>query len=131
LGRASAASTSGCAPGPDDLVVPALHGGFRSRHHALDHFHHDLDGVGLRRRRQHDLRRTMISLARADGAAKDVLETVTHGARGDIMDSYTTLPWNVVCAEVAKLRVQLVEGRVVALPQAGGGRREVEGTPRE
>jgi hypothetical protein len=107
----------GGAPGPDDLVVPALRGGFRSRHHALDHFHGDLDRLGLRRRRQHDLRRTMISLARADGAAKDVLQTVTHGARGDIMDSYTTLPWANVCQEVAKLRVQLVEGTVIAMPR--------------
>ena len=111
----------GSPPGPDDLIVPALHGSFRSRHHALDHFHGDLDRLGLRRRRQHDLRRTMISLARADGAAKDILQTVTHGARGDIMDSYTTLPWANVCAEVAKLRVQIIDGNVVALPRVAGG----------
>ncbi len=68
----------------------------------------------------------MISLARADGASKDILETVTHGARGDVMDSYTTLPWAIVCVEVAKLRVQLTEGKVVGLPRlaAVGGERE-------
>ncbi len=33
------------------------------------------------------------------------------------MDSYTTLPWANVCAEVAKLRVQIVERRGVALPR--------------
>ena len=33
------------------------------------------------------------------------------------MDSYTTLPWANVCQEVAKLRVQLVEGKVVTLPR--------------
>ena len=59
----------------------------------------------------------MISLARADGAVKDILETVTHGARGDIMDSYITLPWANVCAEVARLRVQLIEGKTSPTPR--------------
>jgi len=73
----------------------------------------------------------MISLARADGAAKDVLQTVTHGARGDIMDSYTTLPWANVCAEVAKLRVQLVEGKVVPMQRLAAVRGGSEDTTRE
>ncbi len=68
----------------------------------------------------------MISLARADGAAKDVLQIVTHGARGDIMDSYTTLPW-AMCQEVAKLRVQLVERKVVALPRLAAAGVEPDG----
>jgi hypothetical protein len=38
----------GSALGPDDLIVPALRGGFRSRHHALSYFHGDLDRLGLR-----------------------------------------------------------------------------------
>jgi len=37
------------------------------------------------------------------------------------MDSYTTLPWANVCAEVAKLRVQIIDGNVVALPRVAGG----------
>src|SRR5579883_94410 len=86
--------------GPDDLIIPSRTGVHRSRHHSLEKFGEDLDRLGLRRRRQHDLRRTFISLARADGARKDILETVTHGERGDIMDSYTTLPWPAVCEEV-------------------------------
>ena len=73
----------------------------------------------------------MISLARADGASKDVLETVTHGARGDIVDSYTTLPWANVCHEVAKLRVQVLERKVVALPRLAAVGGEPEGTSRE
>jgi len=52
-------------------------------------------------------------------------------ARGDIMDSYTTLPWANVCAEVAKPRVQLVEGKVVALPRLAVVGGEAEGTTRE
>jgi hypothetical protein len=73
----------------------------------------------------------MISLARANGASKDILETVTHGARGDIMHSYTTLRWANVCHEVAKLRVQIVEGKVVALPRLAVVGGEPGGTMRE
>ena len=83
--------------GPDDLIIPSRRGVNRSRHHALEKLGEDLDRLGMRRRRQHDLRRTFISLARADGARKDILETITHGERGDIMDSYTSLPWAAVC----------------------------------
>lgn len=48
--------------------------------------------LGLRRRRGHDLRRTFITLAQVDGARRDLLETVTHGPRGDIVSIYTTFP---------------------------------------
>jgi len=59
----------------------------------LPMFHQDCDRVGLRRRRQYDSRRTFISLSQADRARKDILRWVTHGATGDIVDLYTTLPW--------------------------------------
>ena len=70
-------------PQPDDLIIPSRRGVNRSRHHSLTKFHEDLSRLGMRKRRQHDLRRTFISLARADGARKDVLERVTHGSRGE------------------------------------------------
>jgi hypothetical protein len=78
----------------------------------------------LGKRRQHDARRSFISLARSDGARKDVLEWVTHGPRGDIVDLYTTLPWELLCAEVAKLKIQLVEGKVIAWPLGVNAREE-------
>jgi integrase len=98
----------GRTPGPDDLLIPSRRGRHRSRHHSLVKFHEDLQRLALRRRRQHDLRRTFVSLARADGARADVLLGVTHGVRGNsVMDMYTSLPWASVCAEVAKLNVAL------------------------
>jgi integrase len=105
----------GRAAGPDDLIIPSRRGAHRSRHHSLELFRQDLDRLGLRRRRQHDLRRTFISLARTDGARKDVLERITHGNRGDIVDMYTELPWALLCEEVARLRVAVVECRVIML----------------
>jgi hypothetical protein len=109
---------SGRAAGPDDLIIPSRRGVHRSRHHSLELFRQDLDRLGLRRRRQHDLRRTFISLARTDGARKDVLERVTHGNRGDIVDMYTELPWALLCEEVARLRVTVRECRVIELATA-------------
>jgi hypothetical protein len=53
-------------------------------------------------------------------ARKDILRWVTHGPTGDIMDVYTTLPWDTLCAEVNKLRVEIREGRVLELRQVSG-----------
>jgi hypothetical protein len=72
--------------------------------------------LGMRGRRQHDTRRTFISLARADGASKDMLEVITHGPRGDIVSMYSTFPWATLCAEVAKLNIsRRGEGQVIRL----------------
>src|SRR5438445_13438757 len=47
-----------------------------------------------------------------------VLEWVTHGPRGNIVDLYTTLPWELLCEEVGKLRIDLRTGKVIAFPKA-------------
>src|SRR5450631_4538094 len=39
--------------------------------------------------------------------ANDLVETVTHGPRGDIVSVYTTFPWPALCAEIAKLKIEL------------------------
>src|SRR5690606_31057298 len=65
----------------------------------------DLEALGLRRRRQHDTRRSLITLARVDGASRDVLRACTHGDAGDVFDGYTSWPWETKCREVAKLRI--------------------------
>jgi hypothetical protein len=72
----------------------------------------------LRARRQHDARRTFISIARADGARPDILRWATHGPTGDITDQYTTLLWPALCEEVATLRIEQLEGQLVELPVA-------------
>ena len=64
------ATMIGRFPTPDDLIIPARRGANRSRHHSLTKFQEDCDYLQIRRRRQHDLRRTFISLARADVLAK-------------------------------------------------------------
>ena len=82
-------------------------------------FHADLDALGIRRRRGHDLRRTFITLAREDGARGDVLEVVTHAPNpNDMMNLYTSFSWPTLCAEVAKLKISLPERQPArALPK--------------
>ena len=116
----------GHAPGPDDLVVPvppgakAVAGTMRKAHNTWLAFQGDLDGLELRRRRVHDLRRTLISLARMDGARASILKVCTHGAsKQAMMDAYTTFPWKTLCVEVGKLTVKRVgRSEVVRLPVA-------------
>jgi hypothetical protein len=75
-------------------------------------FRLDLAMLGLRHRRGHDLRRTFITLAQVDGARRDLLETITHGPRGNIINVYTTFPWPAPCGKVAKLRIKKVRAGV-------------------
>ncbi|MDB4928288.1 MAG: integrase family protein [Myxococcaceae bacterium] len=112
-------------PEASDLVVPSREGEMRSRHQARNTFLGDLGRLGLRHRRVHDTRRTFITLARVDGARRDVLEQITHGARGNIVDAYTTLPWPTLCEAVAVVRLRRlspdeVRARIEALATPAG-----------
>jgi hypothetical protein len=56
--------------------------------------HADLGRLGARPRRQHDARRTFISLRLEDGARWDNLRWVTHSRPwASTIDDYTTLVW--------------------------------------
>jgi integrase len=101
----------GRAPEPDDLIVPRADGTCQFS----CGFHRQLVGLlaslGMRKRRTHDTRRTFITLAQVDGAPADKLKWITHGPTESIIDVYTTLPWEFLCALVSPLKVS---------PRAGG-----------
>jgi integrase len=105
--------TFGRAPTSQDLVAPTRNLTPRDKHESPKQLAADLELLGLRPRRGHDLRRTFITLAQVDGAARHLLETISHGPRGDIVSVYTTFPWPALCAEVQKLRISLREGVVL------------------
>jgi hypothetical protein len=93
-------------PGPDDLIIPSRTGKNRSSNHMLEKFHQDLERLGIRAPRQHDLQWTFISLCLGDGGRSDILRWVTHSRpKAATIDDYTTLVWNPLCEEVAKLRI--------------------------
>jgi len=96
----------------------------RSRHHCRNELLDDLKRLGLCPRRGHDMRRTFITLARADGARADLLKMVTHDQKKDIINIYTSMPWAPLCEEVAKLRVQRRTGQLFVLPKAASGEDE-------
>ena len=111
----------GRRPGPDDVLIPTRNGthrdvstgwkqlnGERDKDGKLLQLG-DLERIGLRRRRQHDTRRTFITLCRRDGADKTLLGLVSHGPGKDMVDVYTEMSalWEPLCAEVSKLRIDL------------------------
>jgi len=100
-------ATFGRAPRHDDLIVPSRGLRMRNKKDAWEGLKHDLKQLGLRQRRGHDMRRTFISLARADGAHDGLLEIVTHGPRGNIVGLYTTPPWESLCREIGRLRIDV------------------------
>lgn len=120
--RYVASSSSGLSsrrpPRPEDLIVPSRLDRPRNVNHMLRRFHEDLERVGLHARRQHDTRRTFISIARADGARPDILRWATHGPTDVIVDDYTTPPWATLCEEAATMRIRLLEGTPIELPTA-------------
>ena len=79
----------------------------RSAQETPKQLHDDLRTLGLRERRGHDLRRTFVTLAQVDGARRDLLETMSHGPRGDIVSIYTSFPWPALCAEIARPKIEL------------------------
>ncbi len=107
-------------PTPDDRIVPSRAGvdRLRSGPESAKRLKEDLERVGLRSdgRSLHAMRATFITLAQTDGARREILEAVTHAGRRDVFSGYSRWPWEALCVEVAKLRVELHEGRVIALP---------------
>ena len=114
----------GRAPGPDDLVIPPVPWRkqktniCRPPQAGLRAFHADCKTIGIRERRNHDTRRTFISLARAAGARLDLLRWITHGPSADIMDAYTTVPWATLCELIQPIKIARIEGKVLQLPVA-------------
>jgi integrase len=119
-------ATYGRAPKADDLIVPTRRLAVRDANESQRQLIADLELLELRtkagkrqHRRGHDMRRTFITLARSDGASKDILRWVTHGPSStDMMDVYSTFDWSTLCAEVAKLKIDRREGKLIAMPIA-------------
>ena len=130
------AQMMGRDPTADDLVVPMPEptnrgprvpkGSMRTDHHSYKRLKADLETLGFRHRRGHDLRRTMISLARVDGARGEILEICSHnpGKSGKTVDLYTSFPWTSLATEIAKLQVERRVHRKVLPAKAVGAERE-------
>lgn len=98
---------TGRKPTDEDLIVPSATGRHRNVGYSLKCFHHDLEQLGLRRRRHYDSRRTFKSMATNHGATDDLMKWITH-TPGNVLDGYTSPSWSALCEAVlcvpAKLR---------------------------
>lgn len=108
----------GRRPTPEDFIVPVRGRGkaradaprpCRNKRTVYAQLQRDLEMLGFRRRRQHDLRRAGISYTR--GGNKMALRACTHGEKpsDDIIDLYTNWPWEDLCAAVSCLKFELPE----------------------
>ncbi len=116
-------------PLPEDRIVPSRRGNARSVNHMQKKFHADLDRLGLRRRRQHDARRTFISVARASGARTDVLKWITHGPSASVIDAYTELPWPTLCEAMACVTYAAAPKPAPTEPAVEGGAEDAAPAP--
>ncbi len=120
--REGFAALYGRHPSPDDWLCPDPRtGNPRTQNQAVKALYRDLARIGIPHREPgstkgracHAFRHTFISLARSDGARKDVLERVTHNARGDVVDGYTDWEWTALSEAVGSLRLGLERSPVV------------------
>lgn len=113
----------GRAPQPTDLIMPNPSGKRLESSMTLEALHRTLDALGMRRRRTHDTKRTFASIARADGAgvlgcSDAILNRITHGPpEGNILDVYTSYPWDVLCTQVRPIKVERRQGVLVEVFQ--------------
>ena len=51
-------------------------------------------------------------------ARTEVVELMTHNAKGEVIDAYTSWEWSTLCDEITKLEVDLQPAKLVVLPLA-------------
>jgi hypothetical protein len=104
---------TGCQPRPDDPIVPSRRGAYRNVNASLRRFHEDLERIGLRSWRQHDARRTVISIAPAAaiGAQLELLQLL-----GDVAPPRGSSP----APELVRFTLGAPRSTTTAPPQGAG-----------
>lgn len=89
-------------PRPDDWIVPSrVLDGPHTRSSAYKMWDRILAVAGVANTGPHCARHSFITHARRHGARDDVIEKVTHNAKGTIVDQYTHWDWDPLCEAVA------------------------------
>ena len=106
----------GHEPGPDDLLFPTLskrrlNRGETQCSHAEIYKQwkiHDLPAAGLRHRKLHDARRTLLSALKNAGVDNDIRRKITHYSVEDrVLDGYTIVEWETLCKAMQKIDWEL------------------------
>jgi integrase len=112
----------GRRPGPDDLIVPARTGNPVNGADAAHAMRDDLETLELRvkagakrTRGGHDLRSWFKTRTIEDGADSLLIRRITHAPPKDVESGYQRFSWAALCREVSKLRVDVLDGKILAL----------------
>ncbi|MGB3123658.1 MAG: hypothetical protein WBB95_07620, partial [Pseudomonas sp.] len=94
--------------------------GARTQNKAGKNHRADVEELGfyVPGRLTHGLRRWFISACRNASARREVIELMTHNAKGEVIDAYTSWEWSTLCDEISKLEVDLHSTKVAVLPLA-------------
>jgi integrase len=97
----------GRRPRPEDFIVPSRRG---PGHHktvrrSLKNIRLDCKAADVPPLTFHRTRDTFISLCRRAGADKDNVRRITHNPKGDIVDAYTHMDWDPLCAAVSVINL--------------------------
>lgn len=108
---------------PDDFVVPredgrchtdASCGAKAVRRHAAS------IGIDTTARDFHSFRRGFVTVARTDGAPVDLVERITHNAKGEQIDGYTYFGFAALCDAVLAVRMTIETAAVLPMRRAVG-----------
>lgn len=117
--------TYGRRPTSSDWIVPRRRKNLpHTKSSAYKAFKAACETLGIQARSLHATRHTMITWARRGGADRDVLEKITHNAKGQIIDAYTHWDWEPLCT-MAMLKLDYLsaaQGRKLGSggPQSAG-----------
>lgn len=104
-------------PTANDRIVPHRKLGTHSKSSGYKLFMRALAATGIASKTLHATRNTFLSVARSNGARKDVIEAVTHNSAGDVVDGYTEWEWRPLCEAVAFVDFALTPEETAAFYQ--------------
>lgn len=98
-------------PTATDFIVPRRLDSNRNQngHTAYNGFVAALTRLGIPNRTMHATRNTFISFTRRAGAWEEVVERITHNAKGSVIDAYTTFHWVPLCQAVSAFMAESYE----------------------
>jgi integrase len=94
------------APAAERLILRTRYGGLIGASGILGNLRGDLERLEMRPRRFHDLRRSLVTVARECGARAELLAHVTHGRQPGIMELYTSPSWATLCEQISCIRLE-------------------------
>lgn len=88
-------------PSLDDFIFPTLAGEWHARNSLYTKFQAALVRAGVANRTVHATRHTFATVCRAGTSRHDVVERITHNAKGSQLDEYTHPEWEAMCEVIS------------------------------